>query len=102
MLAAGERLDFRFESSEPVHFDLRYRDAAATVLLMAHDGVREHAAIYPVPVTRPYCLAWEAGAAGAHLDYRFTVQRRDALSDTAAQSFAARATAPPHRDAVSG
>ena len=72
-LAAEERLDFRFESTEPVHFDLRYRDAGATVLLMSSDGVREHAAIYPVPETRPYCLAWEAGAAGAHLDYGFTV-----------------------------
>ena len=29
--------------------------------------------IYPVPATRSYCLSWEAGAAGARLDYRYTV-----------------------------
>jgi len=73
LLEQGERLDFRFESSEPLHFDLRYRDAGATVLPLVRDGTREFASIYPVPATRAYCLAWEAGAAGARLDYRFTV-----------------------------
>jgi hypothetical protein len=73
-VAAGERIEYRFESTEPVHFDLHYRDGAATLMPIVRDGVREHAGIHPVREGRRYCLGWEAGPAGAIVAYRYRVR----------------------------
>ncbi len=72
--AAGERIEYLFESSEPVHFDLHYREGGATLLPVVKDGVRADAGVIPVLETRRLCLGWEAGPAGASLDYRFRVR----------------------------
>ena len=70
----GERLEYRFESTEPIHFDIHYQQGGATLQPIAKDGVREDAALYPVQEPRRMCLGWEAGPAGAVIDYRFRVR----------------------------
>ena len=69
-LEAGDRLDYRFEASEPVRFAIQYRGGGAVLEPIVRDAATEDAGIYPVSETRVYCLVWEAGAAGARLDYR--------------------------------
>lgn len=71
---AGDRIDYLFTASEPVRFALQYRADNAVLVPLQRDAAREDAGIYAAPETRDYCLAWEAGAAGAFLDYRFVVR----------------------------
>lgn len=73
-LARGERLEYVFESTEPVHFDLHYREGGATVQPITKDHVREATGLYAVPQAQPLCLGWEAGPAGARLDYRYRIR----------------------------
>lgn len=70
-LSKGERLDYRFETTEPVQFDIQYREGDVVLVPISRRDTRGDAGIYPVPESREYCLVWEAGAGGARLDYRF-------------------------------
>jgi hypothetical protein len=70
----GARIEYRFQSNEPVKFDLRYSDGGATLLPITREWVLEDAGIYPVAFTHEFCLAWEAGPAGAGLAYRWRVR----------------------------
>ena len=69
-LASGERLDYRYEASEPLHFEIRYRDAGAVLAPLVRDESRNDSGIFVAAATRDYCMAWQAGAAGAMLGYR--------------------------------
>jgi hypothetical protein len=68
-LAAGDRLDYRYEASEPVHFDIRYREGGAVVAPILRERSRHDSGIFEARLRQRYCLEWEAGAAGATLDY---------------------------------
>ena len=70
----GERLEYVFSSTEPVHFDLHYREGGATLQPISRDGVREDAGLYVVPEDQPLCLGWEAGRTGARIAYRFRIR----------------------------
>ena len=70
----GDRIDYVFDSSEPVRFGLRYREGGAAVFPVELAGTRGHSGVLGVRLARDYCLTWEAGAAGAVLDYR--IRRR--------------------------
>jgi hypothetical protein len=74
-LQAGDRLEYRFETSEPVAFNIHYRDGGITVMPITRDNVIEDAGGYSPPAAKPYCLAWEAGNAGAILGYRVSLRR---------------------------
>jgi hypothetical protein len=67
---AGDRIDYTFDSTEPVRFGLRYREGGATVFPVEHDATRGDAGVFAALLARRYCLVWEAGSAGAVLDYR--------------------------------
>jgi hypothetical protein len=71
---AGERVEYRFESDEPVDFNLHYHEGGAVVMPVSSDKSLEAAGVYAVQIPQDYCLMWEAGAAGAVLDYRFRVR----------------------------
>ncbi len=75
-LAEGDRLDYTFESTEPVAFEIRYREGAAVIAPLVRDPTRSDAAVFLALLPRDYCLVWEAGVAGALLDYR--LRRRPA------------------------
>ena len=75
-LHPGDRLDYRFHSSVPVAFDIHYREAQAVVMPLRREGVTADSGIYQPVLAHHFCLAWEAGAGGARLDYRIGVRRR--------------------------
>ncbi|MEP7208542.1 MAG: hypothetical protein ABI920_16510 [Casimicrobiaceae bacterium] len=77
-VSAGDRIEYVFESTEPLHFDIHFRAGGATLLPLSQDGVREGAAVYPVLESQVLCLGWEASAAGARLDYRFRIRLPEA------------------------
>ena len=69
-LKPGDRVEFTFESTEPVDFNLHYNEGEAVVLPLSREKAREYAGVYAAALAHDYCLTWEAGAAGAMLDYR--------------------------------
>ena len=74
-LAAGERLEYRFEASEPVMFEIRYREGLAVIAPLTREASRSDAGTFAAALPRDYCLVWEAGAAGALVDYRLRKRR---------------------------
>jgi hypothetical protein len=74
-LAPGDRLDYAFEASEPVAFNIHYRDGDAVLLPVDLADVRSDAGVFAPLLAQHYCLTWEAGAAGATIDYRLRVRR---------------------------
>ena len=74
-LALGDRLDYRFASSEPVAFNIHYHDGNAVVMPITRDGATSDAGVFAPRLAEGYCLMWEAGPAGALLDYRVVLRR---------------------------
>ncbi len=74
-MAAGDRLDYRFEAQAPVSFHLYYREGLAFVSPVSRDGVQEFGGVFVAKTGRRYCLQWEAGQRGALIDYRLRLQR---------------------------
>ncbi len=73
-LVPDDRLDYSFEATEPVSFDIRYREGSAVVAPIARESTRADAGVFIAQIARDYCLFWEAGAAGALLDYRIRLR----------------------------
>ncbi|MEP7328839.1 MAG: hypothetical protein ABI777_06485 [Betaproteobacteria bacterium] len=80
LMAAGDRLDFRFEASAPVAFDIRYRDGIAIISTVSREDVRELAGVFASPLARRNCAHWEAGPEGAMVDYRLRLLGKGAPS----------------------
>jgi hypothetical protein len=74
VLKPGERVEYRFESTEPVDFNIHYHEGNAVVMPVVREKSLEDAGMYSVRIAQDYCLAWEAGAAGATIDYRIRVR----------------------------
>jgi hypothetical protein len=79
-LAAGDRLDYRFQAKMPVHFEIYYKDGIAFIATITRDSVTEDSGIFRAPVARRYCARWEAGRDGAYVDMRLRVVRADKSS----------------------
>ena len=75
-LARGDRLDYRFEASVPVDFDLRYREGGAVVSPIVREHSTGDSGIFEARTPARYCLNWQAGAAGAVIGYS-VLRRRD-------------------------
>jgi len=75
VLAAGDRLEFAFESSEPVQFNVHYHDNKAVVMPVTRERTRAEAGVMPIVIAQDYCAMWEAGPTGALIDYRMRVRR---------------------------
>ena len=76
-LEPGDRVEYGFASSEPVGFNLHYQAGSAVVMPVAREGSLEDAGIYVALIAHDYCLMWEAGPAGAMIDYRIRIRPRD-------------------------
>ena len=74
-LEQGERVEFAFESSEPVDFNIHYHEGKTVVMPITRDKSSGDAGVFATPVAQDYCLMWEAGPAGALLDYRVRLKR---------------------------
>jgi hypothetical protein len=75
-LAVDDRLDYRFESKAPVHFEIYYQDGITYVATVTRDGVMADSGIFRAPIARRYCARWEAGREGAIVDLRLRVIRK--------------------------
>jgi hypothetical protein len=73
-LEPGDRLDYTFDATEPVSFEIRYREGAAALAPIARAPTRSDAGVYRASLASEYCLVWEAGPAGAMIDYRLRLR----------------------------
>lgn len=69
-LAPGDRVEYAFESTEPVDFNIQYHEVKVVVIPIAREATRADAGVFAARLAHDYCLTWQAGAAGASLDYR--------------------------------
>jgi hypothetical protein len=69
-MAAGDRIDYEFGATEPVDFNIHYHDANAVVAPVVREKSTADSGIFVPRIGQQYCLMWEAGPAGALLDYR--------------------------------
>ena len=74
-LAAGDRVDYRYDATEPMAFTIGYREDGATLLPWSRDYLKSGSGIFPVRHAQHYCLRWQAGPPGALLTYHVTVHR---------------------------
>jgi len=75
-LAVDDRVDYRFEATFPVKFNIHYHDGNAVLAPIVRDNTRGDSGVFVARIAHDYCLMWEAGPTGAFLDYR--VWRRPA------------------------
>lgn len=69
-LEVGERVEYDFNATEPVDFTIQYRDGNAVVAPVVREKVTADSGVFVPRLAQDYCLTWEAGVAGAVLDYR--------------------------------
>jgi len=74
-LEPGDRIEYGFESSAPVDFNIHYQEGKAVVMPVVRDKSREDAGFYAAQIAQDYCLMWEAGPVGAMIDYRIRVRQ---------------------------
>jgi hypothetical protein len=73
-LAVGDRLDFDFTSNEPVDFNIHYHEGGVVLMPIVRDKTRQDSGLFVPLIAQDYCLMWEAGAAGALVDYRLSLR----------------------------
>lgn len=70
LLMPGDRVDYAFESTQPVDFNIHFHEGKTVVMPVVREKSRGDAGMYAPPIAQHYCLMWEAGPAGATIDYR--------------------------------
>jgi hypothetical protein len=73
-VAVDERIEYYFTSTEPVDFNIHYHEAGAVLMPIVRDRTDDDSGVFVAPIAQDYCLMWEAGPAGASLDYRFRLR----------------------------
>ena len=73
-LEPGDRVEFAFESSEPVDFNIHYHEGRTVVMPLVHEKSRGNAGVLAPLTAQDYCVTWEAGPAGALVDYRIRLR----------------------------
>ncbi len=68
-LEAGDRLDYTFTATAPLHFNIHYHEGNAVIMPVTRDKVVSDTGRFEAIVAQEYCLMWEAGATGTPLDY---------------------------------
>jgi hypothetical protein len=69
-LAVGDRVEYEFSATEPVDFNIHYHEGNAVVAPIGREKVYADSGFFVPVIAQHYCLMWEAGVAGAMLDYR--------------------------------
>jgi hypothetical protein len=75
---AGDRLDWRYESTPPLAFDIHYREGNAVLAPIVRDNSSGDSGTYEARLGEDYCLGFEAGAAGATVSYRIEIRSASA------------------------
>jgi hypothetical protein len=73
-MGVGERIEYHFTSTFPVDFNIHYHEAGAVVMPIVREKSREDGGVFVAGIPQDYCLMWEAGPAGATLDYRLRLR----------------------------
>ena len=76
-LAAGDRLDWRFESLAPVDFNIHYHEGPTVVIPVQRAASLGGTGIYHVTLAHDYCAMWETGPLGTEISYRVRPIRGD-------------------------
>jgi hypothetical protein len=74
-LAPGDRLQYRFESTAPLAFNIHYHEGRAVVMPVTRERVSADEGTFAPLVAQEYCLMWEAGAEGTTIDYTLRLTR---------------------------
>ena len=72
--AVGERIEYYFTSTLSVDFNIHYHEAGAVLMPIVRDKTHDDSGLFVAPLAQDYCLMWEAGPAGAVLDYRYRLR----------------------------
>lgn len=78
-LVRGDRLDYRYESTSPVDFDIRYREGNAVLSPIVREQATQDSGIFAPRVPTRYCLHWQAGRRGAIIGFRIIIRRSQGL-----------------------
>jgi len=73
-LGPGDRVDYQYDSSDPLKFDIGYREGANVLMPVVRGPSASASGTYEVPIARQYCMTWEAGPPGAIVRYRILVR----------------------------
>ena len=60
----GDRLDWRYDASEALAFDIHYREGNAVLAPVVRNAAAD-SGTFEAHEPAAYCVTWEAGAAGA-------------------------------------
>jgi hypothetical protein len=69
-LARGDRIDWRYESSEPLAFNIQYREDNAVLSPVVREQSITDSGTFEAQIGSDYCLMWESGPPGAIIAYR--------------------------------
>ena len=70
----GERLDWRYESSTPLSFEIHYREGNAVLAPVVRSGTAADSGTFEARLRENYCATWEAGSGGATVSYRILLR----------------------------
>ena len=73
-LAPGDRVDYQYESSAPLKFDIGYREGDNLLMPVVRGPSASASGTYEVLLAHQYCMTWEAGPPGAIIRYRILVR----------------------------
>jgi hypothetical protein len=75
-LKAGERIDYQFESTGAVDFNLHTHRGTQLVMPVDVQRTRAQAGVFASPLAEDYCMMWtNASAAPAHITGEWTLRR---------------------------
>ena len=69
-MAGGDRLDWRYESSAPLAFNIHDHEGGTVLAPVVRDASSADSGTFEARMAQDYCLMWEAGPAGAIIGYR--------------------------------
>ena len=69
-LERGDRLEWRYQSTEPLAFDIHYREDNAVLSPVVREHSTTDAGTFEARLAQDYCLTWESGPPGAIIGYR--------------------------------
>ena len=74
-LAPGDRIDYRYESSAALDFNIHYHESNAVLAPVVRERSTADSGTFEASIEHDYCLTWEAGAPGAIIGYRVMLRR---------------------------
>jgi hypothetical protein len=75
-LADGDRLDYRYDSSAPLDFNIHYVEGNTQLAPIVRERSTADIGVFEARIAERYCISWEAGPPGAIVSYRLAVRRK--------------------------